>query len=1800
MTHVNTFSGVLKVLGILVYAGAFVLNAQTRTNWVTHTADEGTGSLRQVLAASQSNDVIQITATGVIQLAHGELRIDKPIVIQGPGATNLTISGSETTRVFRVDAGGALALRDITVANGQAYVGGGLVNYGGPVELTGCVFTNNTAVPLKLAKSYGATGWNYPLGYIVGSVFPYTSLSGWGGAIYNTGELSITNCTFAGNQAIGGDGGKSVESLHIMGGIGGDAGGGAVFNAHELVVVSSTFWGNKVIGGRGGDGDFTCTSSWMYFQVGYPDGLMGGDGMGACVYNTGKILAINSTYTENFSMGGSGGDGGTNRYSNSYLNKGCAGAGGDALGAAFYNKGILQMMHCTLARNNLDGGRGGVGNSFHHLRSPQMIAGAIFNDNGVASMACTIIADTITPYSVPLPASIYMRSNIVGEVIDGGFNLCSDASAAFTEPTSRMNVNPALLPLADNGGPAWTMALNAGSPAVDAIPASDSLSMDQRGQPRPEGDASDIGAFEGRIVTPLVVPAYPSGLAGVSGGAILLNPSINGYPVPTSYQWLKDGQVLGGATNAVLAITNMQSSDAGLYQLRVDNGFASIVSPSFEVTMNANLSSIGEALEATNLPWSTMHVLDAGNHPSWQVQSTNVHDGTTALCYEVREGQSRVALTTEVEGPGVLSFWTSAQSLSTKMFCIMDGTLPTTAWQDNAAYWRWMPNEIHIPEGRHAIAWQAEASTSSWPEPNIVYLDGVAYAHGSVVPVWSSVLIPTNSLSAGITTDIRALVLGTPPIRYDVYREGELILTQIQSPAFKFANQDSSVTLQFTNLQKNADYLLVVSNQFGSISTNFSLVVTSSAPYMVVQPHETPCTDGAAVHLNSIAGGSEPMSYQWRFNGMDLPGETNASLIISNMDASRYGDYQVRVANAMGAVVSSVAALLEPLPVSDVLDAPGFEWEVSSNAFWYGQTLTSSDGFGSARTFLDQSITNSSISTTVEYPGTISFSWWLNGSANSYFQFWVDGSLMTTLNGSAGQTNQWLSFSQTLDWGKHKLTWVLADPYDNALHPSACLDQVTFIAGAIPVTAQLVSPSDQHLAAQTMMQQAVTWSGTKPIFCQWSLNGQPISGATNPTYRIAQVSARDAGVYSVVVSNYYSLTNISGVRVAVDSRTLGESLGETNLVWQTGNASPWFSPDDMTMEGQPVLRCGSITATNISILNTTVGGPARLSFHYRMEQGGAAMAVYVDGTSYANIPVSTNWNAFEIPLDVGPHAIEWRCQPSAIDAAVPSAAYLADVRVDRVGFAPSLNIKMPYRIVDAGSNITLFAWPKTVAPARCQWYRNGAAIEGANALFLELTNMQTAICGEYMLHTENEFGVSDYVLNAGINMPLMESLNATNLVWTYQTYCSDYIGQNADTHDGSHAVLVRLNTHPATGASLSTTVVGPGWLRFWWKLRDSSSTLRCNFSYSITPNFPSASALSLTNGTGWQFAEVFIPTAKTNTLTWSFGSSSSSTYYFSQEDGMLLDEVSFEPLSDTTLENALEWTGNQLSVGSYQNPGSGGLWYGQTRVSHDGVDAAEVLIRTNDVKQRPALATTLQGPGILSFWYKIEAPTNEAVLRVLNMALYGDSTEWRKASVIISEGYNSFSFEFRTNSMSGLKNDARAWVDELTFIPGGVPPVIIQGPTNMVAMASGYISIQLNVVVASGTPPLQYILQRGNSVYRATTVSGFRLPGNVTNTGPWNLIVTNKYGSATNEFYLAVHPKDSKPGQPALGSIERASGGIKLNLQADEGWYYWLQTSTNLVDWENCQNIFNMPGGSSIESPVNTNEPVRYYRLMTQ
>ena len=99
---------------------------------------------------------------------------------------------------------------------------------------------------------------------------------------------------------------------------------------------------------------------------------------------------------------------------------------------------------------------------------------------------------------------------------------------------NQFNKDPQLGPLHDNGGPTETMALDANSSAIDAIPASSGLcpATDQRGVTRPQGPACDIGALEVEL---------PQATTGAASAISKTGATLNGTVGPGFTITLKSG-----------------------------------------------------------------------------------------------------------------------------------------------------------------------------------------------------------------------------------------------------------------------------------------------------------------------------------------------------------------------------------------------------------------------------------------------------------------------------------------------------------------------------------------------------------------------------------------------------------------------------------------------------------------------------------------------------------------------------------------------------------------------------------------------------------------------------------------------------------------------------------------------------------------------------------------------------------------------------------------------------------------------------------------------------------------------------------------------------------------------------------------------------------------------------------------------------------------------------------------------------------------------------------------------------------
>ncbi len=197
-----------------------------------------------------------------------------------------------------------------------------------------------------------------------------------------------------------------------------------------------------------------------------------------------------------------------------------------------------------------------------------------------------------------------------------GYNLDSDGSCSFTG-TGDLNgsagspINPGLDPLglASNGGPTQTIALVAGSPAIDHVPdaactdlTGAAVTTDQRGDARPSGAACDTGAYElSASATPIAVKLNLSGssptstsftLTATFNTSIAIDPTtqavsltIGSYQVTIpagSFHVLKNGSkagnwvysgVIGGVT---LNVQIAPPASGGSYQFKANGGVVDV------------------------------------------------------------------------------------------------------------------------------------------------------------------------------------------------------------------------------------------------------------------------------------------------------------------------------------------------------------------------------------------------------------------------------------------------------------------------------------------------------------------------------------------------------------------------------------------------------------------------------------------------------------------------------------------------------------------------------------------------------------------------------------------------------------------------------------------------------------------------------------------------------------------------------------------------------------------------------------------------------------------------------------------------------------------------------------------------------------------------------------------------------------------------------------------------------------------------------------------------------------------------
>lgn len=278
---------------------------------------------------------------------------------------------------------------------------------------------------------------------------------------------------------------------------------------------------------------------------------------------------------------------------------------------------------------------------------------------------------------------------------------------------------------------------------------------------------------------------------------------------PTSYQWLRDGVAIAGATGANLTIDPVQMSDAGTYLLRLGGGPA---------TAELEVGTLTVILPPANDPFARAAAITG---LTGSITGTNVN----------ATGE-----------PGEPAHWN------------LSGTA-------SSVWYQWTP----AASGLAAV-------------------DTVGSAFDTVLAVYAGPAAGTPSFSN---------------------------LTRLIQDDDRGGGRTSQVSFGAT---AGTTYYLAVGGATtgarGALKLNWQLSPTLA---VTVPPASQTVTVGGSATFAVTATGAG-LTYQWQRNGAPIPGATNATLTVTNLQDGADASFTVTVTNSSGSVTSAPATLTVALP----------------------------------------------------------------------------------------------------------------------------------------------------------------------------------------------------------------------------------------------------------------------------------------------------------------------------------------------------------------------------------------------------------------------------------------------------------------------------------------------------------------------------------------------------------------------------------------------------------------------------------------------------------------------------------------------------------------------------------------------------------------------------------------------------------------------------------------------------------------------------------------------------------------------
>ncbi len=604
---------------------------------------------------------------------------------------------------------------------------------------------------------------------------------------------------------------------------------------------------------------------------------------------------------------------------------------------------------------------------------------------------------------------------------------------------------------------------------------------------------------------------------------------------------------------------------------------------------------------------------------------------------------------------------------------------------------------------------------------------------------------------------------------------------------------------------------------------------------------------------------------------------------------------------------------------------------------------------------------------------------------------------------------------------------------------------------------------------------------------------------------------------------------------------LNPAVESPELIWTTGGDADWFIDTSVYKVGGSSLRSGDINNYDVSWIETTVVGPATISFDWQVssEYNYDFLKFFVDGTELFRISGATSWDRISHTINSwGSHTLRWIYTKDFSVSRDSDCGWIDNLMIHDVDYA----VENPGLQWSSGGDADWLISSST-------YYTGSSSLQSGDIGNYGESWIEATISGPVIIsfdwRTSSElhydflrFYIDGTEQNAISGYTSWSHMSYTNNTWGSHTlrwaYIKDYSVSsysdcgwidNIQIQDVDDAVespelvwstggnrdwLIDTSTYNVGGSAIrsgdigsfgntwiQTTIQGPATISFDWKVSSEPNGDYLHFYID------GIQRTSISGSSPWIHRIFTIGGWGSHTLRWTYSKNWLGSSY---SDCGWIDNIQIQT-PDTAVENpGLLW-----------DSGGNTEWYVDASTYNKGSSS----IRSGDISNNGQtwVETTVEGPGIISFDWQTSSETNYDFLKFsvdgTELYMISGPTSWARISYTINSwGSHTLRWAY-TKDFSVSRYSDCGWIDNVQFNPLD-DSIEIELPTVPLAFhavaGEGQVVLSWNKPVILGDQPF-----KGYNIYRGDSVASISFLTTVTDT-----TYTDASVSQDSDYYYQV------------------------------------------------------------------------------